>query len=214
MAVGACLVGAALVASKAAGTLFWMLIGVAALAWCAPRNKERETRQPATSSYAPLPLLERAPQAGGSEPSRPSTSRLGASPTPMSKQMYATANLNIRAEPSTSADVLGQVPKGASVLGFDQQGDWYRIRHNGKSGWIHAGYVSQSPQTEREPERPLRTLAPTTVAPTARAFSGRAVRAPYVGTCDCPYDLKRNGARCGGTSAYSRPGGREPECYE
>ncbi|WP_428031824.1 SH3 domain-containing protein [Ancylobacter sp.] len=128
--------------------------------------------------------------------------------------MYATANVNIRAQPSTSADVLGQATKGTSILVLDKQGDWYQIMHGDKSGWVSAGYVSPSPPTEREPERPMRTQAPTTVAPAVRAFSGRAVRAPYVGTCDCPYDLKRNGARCGGSSAYSRPGGREPDCYE
>jgi hypothetical protein len=31
--------------------------------------------------------------------------------------------------------------------------------------------------------------------------------------CACPDDLMRNGRRCGGTSAYSRPGGAEPLCY-
>jgi hypothetical protein len=31
--------------------------------------------------------------------------------------------------------------------------------------------------------------------------------------CACPDDLARNGSRCGGRSAYSRPGGAEPKCY-
>jgi hypothetical protein len=31
--------------------------------------------------------------------------------------------------------------------------------------------------------------------------------------CACPDDLARNGSRCGGRSAYSRPGGAEPYCY-
>jgi hypothetical protein len=31
--------------------------------------------------------------------------------------------------------------------------------------------------------------------------------------CACPEDLARNGSRCGGRSAYSRPGGAEPKCY-
>jgi hypothetical protein len=29
----------------------------------------------------------------------------------------------------------------------------------------------------------------------------------------CSYDLARNGSRCGGRSAYSRPGGPEPFCF-
>lgn len=31
--------------------------------------------------------------------------------------------------------------------------------------------------------------------------------------CACPDDLARNESRCGGRSAYSRPGGAMPKCY-
>ena len=31
--------------------------------------------------------------------------------------------------------------------------------------------------------------------------------------CACPEDLARNGSRCGGRSAYVRPGGATPRCY-
>lgn len=31
--------------------------------------------------------------------------------------------------------------------------------------------------------------------------------------CACPYSTARNGSRCGGRSAYSRPGGAAPLCY-
>jgi hypothetical protein len=37
--------------------------------------------------------------------------------------------------------------------------------------------------------------------------------AEYPGNCPCPYNLARNGSRCGGRSAYSRPGGASPLCY-
>ena len=35
----------------------------------------------------------------------------------------------------------------------------------------------------------------------------------YSGSCPCPYSTTRNGSRCGGRSAYSRPGGASPLCY-
>ena len=35
----------------------------------------------------------------------------------------------------------------------------------------------------------------------------------YSGSCPCPYNVTRNGSRCGGRSAYSRPGGYSPLCY-
>ncbi|RJF85038.1 hypothetical protein D3877_11360 [Azospirillum cavernae] len=35
----------------------------------------------------------------------------------------------------------------------------------------------------------------------------------YPGNCACPYSTMRNGRRCGGRSAYRKPGGRAPICY-
>ena len=35
----------------------------------------------------------------------------------------------------------------------------------------------------------------------------------YPGNCPCPYNYASNGSRCGGRSAYSRPGGYSPLCY-
>ena len=35
----------------------------------------------------------------------------------------------------------------------------------------------------------------------------------YSGSCPCPYNSASNGSRCGGRSAYSRPGGASPLCY-
>lgn len=35
----------------------------------------------------------------------------------------------------------------------------------------------------------------------------------YPGSCPCPYNIARNGSRCGGRSAYSRPGGYAPKCF-
>ena len=36
----------------------------------------------------------------------------------------------------------------------------------------------------------------------------------YSGSCPCPYNQARNGSRCGKRSAYSKPGGAEPLCYD
>ena len=36
----------------------------------------------------------------------------------------------------------------------------------------------------------------------------------YRGNCPCPYNLAKNGSRCGKRSAYSREGGASPLCYE
>ena len=39
-------------------------------------------------------------------------------------------------------------------------------------------------------------------------------RAEYDGNCPCPYDTDKAGRRCGKRSAYSRPGGAAPLCYD
>ncbi|PKM44043.1 MAG: hypothetical protein CVV05_13030 [Gammaproteobacteria bacterium HGW-Gammaproteobacteria-1] len=37
--------------------------------------------------------------------------------------------------------------------------------------------------------------------------------ASYPGNCPCPYNVSRNGSRCGKRSAWSRAGGYSPLCY-
>jgi hypothetical protein len=41
----------------------------------------------------------------------------------------------------------------------------------------------------------------------------KASIADYSGACPCPYNSTSNGSRCGGRSAYSRPGGESPKCF-
>lgn len=36
----------------------------------------------------------------------------------------------------------------------------------------------------------------------------------YPGNCPCPYNTARNGSLCGRRSAYNRPGGYAPICYD
>ena len=38
--------------------------------------------------------------------------------------------------------------------------------------------------------------------------------ASYPGVCACPYSRASNGSKCGKRSAWSKPGGYEPLCYE
>ena len=38
--------------------------------------------------------------------------------------------------------------------------------------------------------------------------------AEYPSNCPCPYNTARNGSSCGRRSAYSRPGGYAPICYQ
>ncbi len=51
----------------------------------------------------------------------------------------------------------------------------------------------------------------------------RRIRLPKIATrrstpanpnCPCPYDVAFRGSICGGRSAYAKPGGSEPACYQ
>jgi hypothetical protein len=55
--------------------------------------------------------------------------------------------------------------------------------------------------------------APKTDAEIKQAIINQSI-ASYRGNCPCPYNTDRAGRRCGARSAYSRPGGASPICYE
>jgi hypothetical protein len=57
-----------------------------------------------------------------------------------------------------------------------------------------------------------RPSAPT-VAQIKRAIIQASI-ASYTGSCPCPYNVDRGGRRCGRRSAYNRPGGASPICFE
>jgi uncharacterized protein YraI len=53
-----------------------------------------------------------------------------------------TANLNLRAEPSTSAPILTVIPAGRRVqLLHTQAGAFLNVNYNGLQGWVHKDYL-------------------------------------------------------------------------
>jgi hypothetical protein len=81
--------------------------------------------------------------------------------------------------------------------------------------------VSPSPLEQRPVVKQTLTSEPSsTPSPKAQDSPAPAVnpdapvRDPASGSCDCPYDTDKRGRSCGARSAYSRPGGSSPICYE
>ena len=72
------------------------------------------------------------------------------------------------------------------------------------------------------PKLPITAPTIQQVPATGNAISDQKIRqlliqrsiAGYSGNCPCPYNRASNGSRCGGRSAYSRPGGASPLCYD
>jgi uncharacterized protein YraI len=58
------------------------------------------------------------------------------------KYSTATSNLNLRAEPSLSADVLLVIPMGADVMvNVDNEGNFRSVTYNGVTGWAYETYL-------------------------------------------------------------------------
>ena len=49
--------------------------------------------------------------------------------------------------------------------------------------------------------------------PTRGSAEEQRIMSTWRSKCNCPYNLKSNGHRCDGLSAWSKPGGAEPLCY-
>lgn len=89
-----------------------------------------------------------APQAAAEEPSEGDGSPQAAAPAvsnapgnPTGVQFTAGYNINVRRNPSTGAEVVGQLAFNASaeVVGRTGDGQWIQININGTSGWVAAG---------------------------------------------------------------------------
>lgn len=69
--------------------------------------------------------------------------------------------------------------------------------------------ASPSPKVFVTPESKPTAIEEPSPAPTV----GSPIRESISGSCQCPYDTDSRGRRCGGRSAYSKPGGESPVCY-
>lgn len=71
------------------------------------------------------------------------------------------AILNIRSGPW--GKIVGSLKNGASVKITGSSGDWYKISHDGKTGYIHKNYVSTatSSASQKEPFKPYNATVRT-----------------------------------------------------
>lgn len=134
--------------------------------------------------------------------------------TPAPEILFATTVVNFRSAPGTSGSIITRIPRGAMVSARGSQGSWRQVEYGGLGGWVASRYLSATvAPLPAEGRRPAVSAPRQPRAAEQEHRSGEPIRDPYVGVCDCPYDRMRNGRRCGGNSAYSRPGGRSPVCY-
>lgn len=209
--------------AKGGSRLGWWIAGAVALAWWyssgddarPPPTPPRavETRAPPAAQ----PPTQTQPERNVVQPQREVPDAV-ARPSPpaevpvVEQVLYTTTRVRLRAEPSTSAEIVATLEAGQEVRSVGLQSPWHRVNVGRQTGWVHGDYLARTRPVARQQQ--VRTpVAPLVQQAPARTGTGAPLRDPYVGRCDCPYDLMRNGRRCGGNSAYSRPGGRNPVCY-
>lgn len=135
----------------------------------------------------------------------------------MEEIRYVTADrLNLRAGPGTRAKSVGSLPRGSRLSVESAEGGWLRVTApGGAGGWVSARYTSPSAPVVSTRTPPAKAGS----APTRRSRDA-VVReiiaeslAAYSGPCPCPYSVSPRSGRCGGRSAWSKPGGAEPFCF-
>lgn len=165
----------------------------------------------------------------------PSTSWQASNPVPPDAQTPAAmpqavrlqvrgSDVAFRSGPSRDAGILDRFSRGTLVEPIGQAGDWTEVRHpvTGRTGWVFSKLLepeSAAPEQEvpAQTHKPERNKPPSAPALSAAAVAQRLIaesRSSYPGSCACPYDVDRGGRRCGRRSAYSKPGGYAPLCYE
>lgn len=171
------------------------------------------------SDERPIPVESR-PATQQPAPSIPAT-QVPAAPQPTEYEpttLYTTAGtLNVRSAPSTSSTVLAKLSQGTELRSISVEGEWIRVStQGGVQGWVHGNYVAASRPVQvaapQPPPPPVQTLLGPSRDDIVQALIERSIR-NYSGNCPCPYNRTASGRRCGGNSAYSKPGGASPLCF-
>ena len=122
-------------------------------------------------------------------------------PTPETKTVYTTENLKVRAQPNTSAEVLGTLKKGTEVETYGLKDGWYEIKYEGKTGYISAKYTSDTntPQPSPSPaltvytKEDLRVRAKPDNTSTVLGVLKKGTAVETLGETDGWYLIKYNG---------------------
>ena len=73
--------------------------------------------------------------------------------TKSEKATVAINGLNMRSGPGTSYSIEATLPKGTVVRITEEQGEWLKISHKDRTGWVHSDYLeSGSPEKEEAKE--------------------------------------------------------------
>jgi hypothetical protein len=191
--------------ARSMGRLGWLVVIILIAGYSMLSSNRTQTPHPTTLGSPTEPTSDTSPTTSAPQP------LIGV------RTLYVTASkLNVRSAPNANGSVLLTVPRATKVVTLSTRNGWYEVALNdGSSGWVSGEFLAERPPSETVTPRPS---APAVAAP---AFDRTRVVQAIIeesiwstgGSCPCPYNVDRGGRRCGGRSAYSRPGGASPICF-
>ncbi len=102
------------------------------------------TLSPAQAQQAPSASVQGSvAQAAAAHLVSQHTGKIGAAAV---KSVQATANLNLRSNPSTSGKKLALIPKGTKLTVGSTKPGWSQVRYAGKTGWASSAYLRAVPK--------------------------------------------------------------------
>lgn len=132
------------------------------------------------------------------------------------KSMYVDASrLHVRNLPNKKGKVIWQLKRDQKVQVTNKDGNWLYIENSRFKGWVYGTYLTRAPAPKqaRAPEKQKKVVKEFSTTEIKKILINRSL-SDYPGNCPCPENRASNGSRCGKRSAWSRPGGRSPLCYE
>ena len=195
-------------------------VGIGALVWVLWNAAGEAPEQPTAvqRTTAPLQVAQPLPTAGYvATPAASQVPRLVAADA--STYLFVSGNrVRVRSGPDTSSRIIGHLDVGDRVRLHGTNGNWTEVTSSLGRGWVSSQYLSSQ-------RIPPAAVAPTPAQRSVAAPNSRQVQdarteiiqqsiASYSGSCPCPYNTDRAGRRCGARSAWSRPGGYRPMCYD
>ncbi len=201
----------------------WWIVGLFGVSWAFVRLIANDPSHPPTPVQTPSPPTKLSPQTAPLQAlpkAEAPTSELGATETAGTR--YVSGHrVALRNSPSKNGSIIDRLDFGRKVTFLGQENGWSHVRDDltQRDGWVSSRLLSdEQPKEKREPDKSepkkveppkLPTLSDATII--ARIIS-ESING-YPGNCPCPYNRDRAGHKCGGRSAYSRPGGYSPICY-
>ena len=193
--------------------LFYLLLGGTIFFLLSEEDVDSQSVRTAPSDLVEAEKAESIPTVAAVAPS---ASLVEPSKRPIyGLRLYVVGDrVNFRSGPGLREAVVGTLTRGAEVQSGDQSGNWTAIQTlDGREGWMSSQYLSQSlPQVARVPSRGVAVPSGSDITAARQAIIRQSISS-YPGSCACPYNRDRAGRRCGGRSAWSRPGGYAPICY-